>query len=43
MRLEMSDLASMGFDIPLMGFDAEEIAAFGIGIERSGNARAVGC
>ena len=33
MRLEMSDLAGMGFDIPLMGFDAEEIASFGIGID----------
>ena len=35
MRLEISDLAGMGFDIPLMGFDAEEIAAFGIGIDEA--------
>lgn len=36
MRLEMTDLAGMGFDIPLMGFAPDEMAAFGIGIDATG-------
>ena len=36
MRLELTDLASAGFDIPLMGFAPDEIAAFGIGIGEAG-------
>ena len=36
MRLELTDLASAGFDIPLMGFTPDEIAAFGIGIGEAG-------
>ena len=36
MRLELTDLASAGFEIPLMGFAPDEIAAFGIGIGEAG-------
>lgn len=36
MRLELTDLASAGFDIPLMGFAPDEMAAFGIGVGDAG-------